>query len=55
MRSIKRFESTECKDYLVTETTGEYNVLKEDCEAIDGKLASEDLKDRLLENSLKHH
>ena len=57
MCSIKWFVSTECKDYKFTETMDDYEQMKGACEALDGngKIASEDLKDRLLANLLKYH
>ena len=53
MCSIKIFESTECISYVVTKTLVGIDKMKEACEELNGVMASEDLKDRLLAYLLK--
>ena len=54
--SIKTFEIfTECFSYVVTETKQDFTKSKDVCMNLDGKMASEDLKDRLLANLLKNN
>ena len=45
---LKIFKSTECPKYVLTEEYDGLEELKQACDALNGKIASEDLKDRLL-------
>ena len=49
---FKMFKSTECISYVITETLVGIVNLKGACEELNGVMASEDLKDRLLGNLL---
>ena len=47
--------STECSfNYVVTENIAQFSESKTACEKLNGELASEDLKDRLLASFLKN-
>ena len=48
MCKLKRFKSSECPSYVVTEKKVNFKTFNAECEALNGKMASEDLKDRLL-------
>ena len=51
MCQFKKFKSSECPSYEISELKDGFINLKAACKALNGKMASEDLKDRLLKFS----